>query len=37
MCLVFSCALVSPNSKGIKFEWGIKVEVSLGWGRVENV
>ena len=37
MCLIFSCALVSPNSRGIKFESVLKVEVSLGWGRVENV
>ena len=26
ICLIFSCALVSPNSRGIKFGWGIKVE-----------
>lgn len=30
MCLTLSCALVSPNSRGINFRWGMNVEVSRG-------
>lgn len=39
MYLIFSCALVSPNSKSITFWWEIKVEVSGregGRGGFEN-
>lgn len=32
MYLIFSCALVSPNSRSITFWWEIKVEVSGGGG-----
>lgn len=30
MCLTLSCALVSPNNRGINFRWGMNVEVSRG-------
>lgn len=30
MCLTLSCALVSPNNRGINFWWGMNVEVSRG-------
>jgi len=35
MYLIFSCALVSPNSRSVTFWWEMKVKVSEG--KFENV